>query len=213
MQGMARSSTDAPTPSRRTVGARTGGRSKRVVTAVLRAAMDELSRTGYAALRVEDVATRAGVNKTTVYRRWPTKVELAGAAIRTFAGHEEAMPDTGSVRGDLCELVHRMVAFVKTPEGSVFTRLVTAEHGEPDVDRLARSLRDAFMSRRAEIITRAQQRGELPASLDARVLLDAIFIPVTMRILRYREDVDPATAEAFVDLALTGAKHGAGRSP
>jgi len=43
-------------------------------------------------------------------------------------------------------------------------------------------------------------------------VLDAIFIPVTMRILRYREDVDATTAEAFVDLALTGAKHGAGRS-
>ena len=212
MQGTTKASSDPPAASRRTVGARTGGRSKRVVTAVLRAAMDELSRTGYAALRVEDVAARAGVNKTTVYRRWPTKVELAGAAIRTFAGHEEAMPDTGSVRADLCELVHRMVAFVRTPEGDVFTRLVSAEHGEPDVDRLARSLRDAFMSRRSEIITRAQARGELPANVDARVVLDAIFIPVTMRILRYREDVDAATAEAFVDLALTGAKHGAGRA-
>jgi AcrR family transcriptional regulator len=175
--------------------------------------MDELARSGYAALRVEDVATRAGVNKTTVYRRWPTKVELAGAAIRTFAGHEEAMPDTGSVRGDLLELVQRMVAFVRTPEGDVFTQLVSAEHGDPDTDRLARSLRDAFMIRRAEVITRAQQRGELPAELDARVLLDAIFIPVTTRMLRYREEVDAATTEAFVDLALTGAKHGAGRAP
>ena len=174
--------------------------------------MDELSRTGYAALRVEDVAARAGVNKTTVYRRWPTKVELAGAAIRTFAGHEEPMPDTGTVRGDLLELVQRIVAFVRTPEGDIFTRLVSAEHGEPDVDRLARSLRDGFMVRRAEVITRAQARGELPADVDARVLLDAIFIPVTMRILRYREEVDVATTEAFVDLALTGAKHGAGRT-
>ena len=174
--------------------------------------MDELSRTGYAALRVEDVATRAGVNKTTVYRRWPTKVELAGAAIRAFAGHDEALPDTGTVRGDLVELVNRIVAFVRTPEGDVFTRLITTEHGEPDVDRLARSLRDAFMKSRTEVITRAQLRGELPSALDARVVLDAIFIPVTMRILRYREEVDAATAEAFVDLALTGAKHGAGRA-
>jgi AcrR family transcriptional regulator len=174
--------------------------------------MDELARAGYAALRVEDVATRAGVNKTTVYRRWPTKVELAGAAIRTFAGHEGPMPDTGTVRGDLLELVQRIVTFVRTPEGDIFTRLVSAEHAEPDVDRLARSLRDAFMVRRAEVITRAQARGELPPDVDARVLLDAIFIPVTMRILRYREEVDVATTEAFVDLALTGAKHGAGRA-
>ena len=60
---------------RRTVGARTGGRSERVVRDVLRAAIEELSTNGYSALRVEDVAARAGVNKTTVYRRWPTKAD------------------------------------------------------------------------------------------------------------------------------------------
>src|SRR4051794_11893312 len=55
--------------SRRTVGARIGGRSERVVRDVLRAAIVTLGRSGYGALRVEDVAESAGVNKTTVYRR------------------------------------------------------------------------------------------------------------------------------------------------
>ena len=52
---------------------RVGGRSERVVRDVLDASAKELARVGYAALRMDDVAAAAGVNKTTVYRRWPTK--------------------------------------------------------------------------------------------------------------------------------------------
>ena len=58
-----------PRQSRRTANLRTGGRSERVVRDVLRAAMDELSKSGYGPMRVDEVAARAGVNKTTVYRR------------------------------------------------------------------------------------------------------------------------------------------------
>jgi AcrR family transcriptional regulator len=197
---------------RRTVGARVGGRSKRVVTDVLRAAVDEIARTGYAALRVEDVASRAGVNKTTVYRRWPTKAELAAAAIRACVGFHEPVPDTGSVRGDLLETVHRAIAFARTPEGRAVTRLLAVESSDPDVDVLARSIREGVMGKREEIIVRAQRRGELPQGIDARLLLDAIFVPITSRVLRFQEDVDVETAEAFVDLALTGVKNGAGRA-
>jgi AcrR family transcriptional regulator len=198
---------EAETTSRRTVGARTGGRSERVVRDVLQAAIDELSKTGYGALRVDDVAVRAGVNKTTVYRRWPTKAELVAAAISTRARHHEALPDTGSVRGDLLEMVARLVTFVRTNEGRAITRLLAVESGDPDVDRLGRSLRHGIMNQRAKIIERAQQRGELPADLDARLVVDAIFAPIATRILLRREDLDTATAEAFVDLVLAGAKH------
>jgi AcrR family transcriptional regulator len=192
--------------SRRTVGARTGGRSKRVVDNVLRAAVDELAREGYGALRVEDVATRAGVNKTSVYRRWPTKADLVSAAISTVAGHHEPLPDTGSVRGDFIAMLTRIVAFARTAEGRAIMRLVAAE-GDPEVDRLARRLRDAIMTERAKLIVRAQERGELPHGIDVRLLLDALVSPALHRVLRFREVVDPATLEAFVDLVLTGAKH------
>jgi AcrR family transcriptional regulator len=194
------------------MGARIGGRSKRVVDDVLRAAVDEIARAGYAALRVEDVAIRAGVNKTTVYRRWPTKAELAAAAVRACVGLHEPVADTGSVRGDLLEAVHRAIAFARTPEGHAVTRLMAIESADPDVDRLARSLREGILAKREEIIARAQRRGELPEGIDARLLLDAIFVPITSRVLRYHEDVDVDTAEAFVDLVLTGVKHGAGRT-
>jgi len=198
--------------SRRTVGARTGGRSERVVRDVLRAAIDELSKAGYGALRVEDVAARAGVNKTTVYRRWPTKADLVGAAIRASFRHDEALPDTGSARSDLLEMIARVLAFARTNEGRAITRLMTVESGDRDVDQLARSLRDGIMAQRRKIIERAQVRGELPPGLDSRVMVEAIFTPIINRVLRLHEEVDIATAESFVDLVLTGAKHGAARA-
>ena len=78
----------AVTPASATSGrsrARVGGRSARVVSAVLRMTLEVLGQEGYAGLRVEDVAARAGVNKTTIYRRWPTRADLVVAALTSLA--------------------------------------------------------------------------------------------------------------------------------
>lgn len=207
-----------PSSVRRTIGARTGGRSHRVVTAVLRVAAEEIARAGYAGLRVEHVAQLAGVNKTTVYRRWPSKQDLVAATMRACLGEHEPLPDTGSVRSDLVALVRRAIAFASTPAGRGFMRLIAVESADPDVDALRRSLRSSMMEHRTALIERAQRRGDLPLGIDARVLLDAIFVPILTRVGRYQEEVDPTTAEAFVDLALAGARSGvpqneAGRAP
>jgi AcrR family transcriptional regulator len=200
-----------PSSVRRTIGARTGGRSQRVVSTVLRVAAEEIARLGYAAFRVEHVAERAGVNKTTVYRRWPTKTDLAEAALLAFLGQQAPLPDTGSVRADLVEMARRAIMVASTPEGRAFIRLVAVESAEPEVNALGCRVRTAMMEHRTGVVVRAQRRGELPAGIDARVLLDAIFVPILSRVGRYQEEVDPTTLEAFVDLALSGAQHGAAR--
>ena len=193
------------------MGARTGGRSERVVREIIRATIAELSKVGYGALRVEDVAERAGVNKTTVYRRWPTKPELVAAAIRAVSGIGEPLPDTGTLHGDLIELARRALAFVRTPEGRALTRLIVLEGGDPEVDRLTRWLRDESVARRARVLHRGRQRGELPGDVDTQLVLDAIFAPLMNRELRLGEAVEPRTIERLVDLVLTGAAHGGGR--
>jgi AcrR family transcriptional regulator len=76
-------------------------RGEPVVRRVLQAALEELSTHGYAALRMEDVATRAGVNKTTIYRRWPTKEELVRNLLVSLAEKSRAeLRDTGSLEGN-----------------------------------------------------------------------------------------------------------------
>ena len=88
-----------------------------MVKSVLEAAIAEIARVGYAALRVDEVAARAGVNKTTVYRRWPTKPALVTAAIRSLFGVQTEPPDTGALEGDLMPSCRRAAAKVRKAEG------------------------------------------------------------------------------------------------
>lgn len=194
-----------------TGNARVGGRSERVVRDVLAAAVWALSTRGYAELSMEEVADRAGVNKTTVYRRWPTKGELVGAAVRAVADQQEPLPDTGSLREDLVALVAQMLAFVAKPEGKAIARLITTERGDPHIDRLGRALKEESYQRRGLLVERAKARGELPADADARLLLEAVLSPLVSRVVRFDEHVDDETIAALVDLVVTGAEHGGGR--
>src|SRR4051812_1829696 len=89
---------------------RTGGRSARVVNEVMSATLEVFAQHGYAGLTIEAVALLAGVNKTTVYRRWPSKVELLGAALVSLRDEEPEPPDTGSLREDLLQLLRQAAA-------------------------------------------------------------------------------------------------------
>ncbi len=198
-------------PSRRTTGARTGGRSERVVAAVLHAVLTELARVGYVALRHEDVATRAGVAKTTIYRRWPTKVDLVEAALREFSRQEEPLPDTGSLRKDILAILETTMARLSTPEGRAIARLVTMEGADPRIETLCLGLREESRRHRAEVVVRAQRRGELPREVDAILMVDCVFGLVMARLIRFGEKVDRATCERLIDLVVTGAEHGGGK--
>ena len=75
--------------------------------ALLQAAWDEVFEHGYAALTIDAVAKRAGTSRPVIYRRWPSKAELVHAAVLRTMRHEQlAPPDTGSLRGDLVEVLH-----------------------------------------------------------------------------------------------------------
>ena len=200
-------------PARRTTGARTGGRSERVVASVLSAALSELARVGYDALRLEDVATRAGVAKTTVYRRWPTKVALVHAAIREVAQYDEPLPETGSLRGDLLALLERTLELIGTAEGRAVAQLITTDSPEPEVHALCRNLREEARKHRARVVIRAQERGEIPAGVDPMLITDTVFVFAMSRLVRFGERLDRPTCERIIDLVVTGAEHGGGQRP
>ena len=193
-----------PRQSRRTANLRTGGRSERVVRDVLRAAMDELSKSGYGPMRVDEVAARAGVNKTTVYRRWPTKADLVAAAVKRLAGYDDALVDTGSLRGDLIGMLNQVREMSKLPEVHAVSRIVTDARQNPDLEPIARVLRNNATEGRKAIVERAKARGEIAQDLDGSLLLDALTMPVSFRIMRYGEDISAREIEALVDMFLHG---------
>ena len=98
---------------------RTGGRSARVREAVLRATLDALLAGGSDDLSIREVAQRAGVHETSVYRRWGTRANLILDAVLSEVEAAVPVPDTGSLRGDLLALLSAIAAFITTPLGQV----------------------------------------------------------------------------------------------
>jgi AcrR family transcriptional regulator len=197
-----------PAEPRRTEGVRRGGRSARVVEAVMRATVEELGTVGYTALRVEDVADRSGVNKTSIYRRWPSKVDLVAAALLNHARNHEAT-DTGSLREDLLEMGRRMARKVETPLGRGLIRMMQMERGQPELDRVIRTLRAENICARAAVVERAMARGELPGDTDANLVAELVGAPISTRLLHTGLSVDERFIEAVVDMVLAGARAGA----
>jgi AcrR family transcriptional regulator len=147
-------------------------RGEHLEAALLEAAWEELEERGYDALTIEGVAARAGTSRAVLYRRWATKAELVAAAI-TFVvkrGHPE-VPDTGSLRGDLVEMLHRMNS-VRAPMATGLMAQVGAfyrETGKSFADLRSEILGDHSPSQQI-IFDRAIARGEVdPARLTPRL--------------------------------------------
>ncbi|TKC99463.1 TetR/AcrR family transcriptional regulator [Polyangium fumosum] len=210
---MQHESTPPPGPrTRRTEGTRVHGRAERVVSAVLAATHEELGRVGYGALRIEDVAARSGVNKTTIYRRWPTKSELVAASLRAANEEQEAV-DTGTLRGDLLAVVMRSVRLCQTPTGRGIVRMLQMERADPEVEAISRALRDRRQQRNTAMLERGITRGELPADVNLELIHDLIFGGIFTRLIQRGEDVSEDYAAAAIDTVLAGARAGAARLP
>ena len=193
--------TDSGGATRRTENVRTRGRAARVVERVMGATLVELGRVGYAALRVDEVAARADVNKTTVYRRWPPKAQLVAAALE---GQLQDRPpiDTGSVRGDLRASMLEVLELSPSAQGLV--RVVLAERTEPEVESITRRLREQQRRARIEMVKRGIARGELPEGTDPGLLVDLVSAPL-QRALIFEETLSRREVGRILDVILAGA--------
>ncbi|MDX3233168.1 TetR/AcrR family transcriptional regulator [Streptomyces sp. ME19-01-6] len=174
--------------------------------AVLEATIIELTKTGYAALTVEGVAQRAGVHKTTVYRNWKDSDGLVAEALASHFAVDIPIPDTGAVESDLHALARSLVATMTTQAGRAL--LITVLSDAVRLPRLAKVKHALFDDRfrRAEpVVTRAIERGELPADTDPAELLKALAAPIYFRLVFTGEPVDGATADRAVHIALAAA--------
>jgi AcrR family transcriptional regulator len=176
-----------------------------VVAAVIAATLEELGRVGYARLRVDDVAARSGVNKTTIYRRWPQKRELVRAAVLTIGGNPEDL-DTGDVRGDLIDSFHATMRRWATRQGRGALRILAAERADPEVAALARQLRKRYRTPRRQMLERAIARGQMPADTDVELVLDMLTSTVLTRVRCRLGPLQHRWVERIVDLALAGAR-------
>lgn len=175
-----------------------------VVARVLRATIEELARIGYGALSIEDVANRAGVNKTTVYRRWATKSELVRAALRSMGDDKVCEVSTGSLRGDLLAVGRSIIAFTASPEGRSILRMVLAEGMEPELAAIATSLRREREASPRALVDAAVARGEIARDADAMLLMETLFGAIIQRLFISHQPLNESFLERIVDLLLSG---------
>ena len=190
-------------------GVRTGGRSARVREAILAAVLDELNVHGYAALSVEAVASRAGVNKTTIYRRWPTLDDLLVDALVTWS--EEALPgaDTGSIETDLLTLGGELADQLNGGLGRQIVAVVlTAGLRSAQLREATRRYFDKQAVRAAPLVARAIDRGELPANTDANALLTTFRAPLFYRMVTTGDPIDERSIAQTTRVTLAAARAG-----
>jgi AcrR family transcriptional regulator len=190
-------------PAGKTPRPRVGGRSARVVARVLETTLEVLGRDGFARLRVEDVAARAGVNKTTVYRRWPTRAELVIAALSQLAAPPHVV-ETGHLELDLHALFMSATTLRATAVGRGIVSALIAEGGQPEVDRVCDELRGRHRAPVRRLLEHARRRGELPRRADVDLLIDVLFGAVYGRLRECPQPLDPDWLRRVIRLVLGG---------
>ncbi|SED92017.1 transcriptional regulator, TetR family [Streptomyces sp. 2131.1] len=182
------------------------GKGPRAAEAIFDATLRLLAERGYAGLTVEAVAQEAGVNKTTIYRWWPSKAPLLRAALLRARVLNIEIPDTGSLRGDLIALAEQVTELATGVRTRAIVRALASGTGLPD-DELAVLARDFFadrFSREQPVFARAAARGELAPGADPMLLLDLIAGAVWVRAVLRNEPVPPGFAATVVDSVLPG---------
>ena len=171
------------------------------------AALDELTEYGFAGMSTARIAERAGVHRTTVHRRWPDHAELITEALLEVAAAAVAIPDSGTVRGDLYNLLHEISALIDTPERRRRIRALLADASRsPEIGTLVSRVWTTRFELGRKVIERAVARGELRADIPPATILATLVGPLYVRLLITDERIDDQLIEDVIDTGLDGAR-------
>ena len=180
-------------------------RDLRIDDAVLRATVELLGKSGYANLSVDAIARRAGTSKPAIYRRWPSKAHLVHEAAFPIDDATE-LPDTGSLAGDVREMVRRSAGVLTTPAARAALPGIVAEVAtDPTLhaklldrfgDILARGLTDRLDDARA--------RREVRPDVNAADVVEAIAGITLMALLTRNEALSDIWVERTATLITKG---------
>lgn len=186
---------------------RPGGRSARVRASVVHAFLELLVESGYSQLTFEALAERAGVHKTTLYRRWGTRENLLLDVALESADAAVPVPDTGSLEGDLVQVAHEVAAYLQVPAAQAMLRAVVAEAmAEPKLASAVRQFWAVRFGRMGAIVGRAAARGEVLVTLEPDLVLEALVGALYHRVLVRQERIDDELVVKLAKLVAEGAR-------
>jgi AcrR family transcriptional regulator len=181
-------------------------RSEQADRAILAAAADLLAERGLSGMSMEEVASRAGVGKATIYRRWASRGTLALDAFLAEFQSQQPLPDTGSLHDDLLAALRNWIRSVtRTSAGPVLAGLIAEAQLDPGVatawrERVVEHLR----AQHKVMLDRAVARGEISATTDYDVVLDLMFGAAYHRLLHGHRPLTDQFARSVVDLIMAG---------
>ncbi|MEU0583768.1 TetR/AcrR family transcriptional regulator [Streptomyces sp. NPDC006132] len=188
---------------------RPGGRTARVREAVLRAAEDALTEQGLTGLDLADIARRAQVGKTTVYRRWGTVTGLVADLLQDMAEQSAPRTETGSLLGDLtanARLVQRTLTDPR--QGALFKALIAAATGDAKTAAALHRFYDIRVREWAPCVRQAVDRGEVPEGTDPHDVIRAVSAPLYYHLLISGGRLDETAADRAAEAAAIAARAG-----
>jgi len=183
---------------------RAGGRSERVRRQVAAGCLSLLAE-GRTDLSPSAVARRSSVTRATVYRWWPTKVDLLHEALTAHTGHRIDPVDTGTWEGDVHALARRLATFFADPV-EVSLNVIMATGADAEYDRVVLAHYEPIFAAWRAVVTRAQDRDELDAGVDPDTVVMALASPMLVAPLLFHRTVGAGTVRRLADLVAAGAR-------
>ncbi|HEY3801354.1 MAG TPA: TetR/AcrR family transcriptional regulator [Kofleriaceae bacterium] len=176
-----------------------------MVDRVLETTLTMLGEFGYGTLRIDEVAARAGVNKTTIYRRWSVKSQLVAAALEHY--HVIVPPrDTGDLVHDLTENFVESVSRFDVNVTRGLLRMIQLEQHDPEVDAILVDMRKNVLSSRRTRLDLAVKRGELPRRTDVVLLVYMLSSSVHAQVLKLEQAPSAERIADIVGIIVGGAR-------
>ena len=168
--------------------------------AIHAAAIEILSEVGYDRTTIEAIAARAHVSKATIYRRYPSKQELLLAAVGEHAACTLPAIDTGSLRGDLIELISEHIKALKGPDGELLMGLLSSAHRDAELGKLLPQNKVVVQENESKrIFDRAIARKEISPHANIEFLGEVVPAIFSHRIFISHQPVNKKFIEQLVD--------------
>jgi AcrR family transcriptional regulator len=170
---------------------------------IIDACAELIAEEGFAGVSIEAVSARSGAAKTTIYRHWPSREALCIEAFGACSGPSDPLPDTGTLRDDLVEVLSGLAERLNDPAWTApLTSLLDAAARDPEMAALHRVTSSEGRRTLTRVLERAVERGELEGPLDLDTATALLAGPLFFCGIIDRERVDPTLVAAAVDAAL-----------
>ncbi|WP_326846851.1 TetR-like C-terminal domain-containing protein [Streptomyces kaniharaensis] len=181
-------------------------RGKELENAIFAATLDQLTSGGYARLTMEGVAAAARTGKAALYRRWASKVELVIDALDSTLPRPNGIPDLGSARGELLQLIEVFADAMNSRAGSALHALMgELSHQQAEVfkdfivQRVIEPTKDTIL----DILRRGAERGDVRADAATPMVADVVPAMFLYQVkISGRENMAPDYAARMVDDVL-----------